>query len=124
MESKRPVDSVLPVPLRISNDALKSGSKVHTGAKAETTGYAPAFRRAFDSLPRDRSCSSVWYPPLPRYALATRFQQWSVQRPCVSIIEYDPELVKLNRNWSLLTESCIARQCASARLPQAPKAGS
>jgi hypothetical protein len=36
------------------SNALTSGSKRHTCVKAETTGFARACRRAFDSQPRGR----------------------------------------------------------------------
>jgi hypothetical protein len=56
------------------SNAFKCGSKSHTAAKAETTGYARACRRAFDSRPRCRLRSAVWCPVPRRRALATRFQ--------------------------------------------------
>jgi hypothetical protein len=37
------------------SNAFTGGSKPHTAAKVETTGYARACRRAFDSQPRGRS---------------------------------------------------------------------
>jgi hypothetical protein len=52
-----------------------SGSKPHSAAKAETTGYARACRRAFDSQPRGRSQSAVWCPARRRRALDARFRQ-------------------------------------------------
>ncbi len=63
------------------SNAFTSGSKPHTAAKAETTGFARACRRAFDSQPRGRSRSAVWCLARRRCALATRFRKWSVQRP-------------------------------------------
>lgn len=66
-------------------DALTSGSKHRTAAKAETTGCARASHRAFDSQRRGRSRSAVWCPARRRCALATRFRQWSVQRPSLTI---------------------------------------
>jgi hypothetical protein len=54
VEAKRPIGSVLQVPLRISNDALTNGNKLHTAATIETTGYAQAFRHAFDWQQTDR----------------------------------------------------------------------
>jgi hypothetical protein len=38
---------------------LHHGSKAHTDTKAETKGYARAFRRAFDLQPKDRSGSAA-----------------------------------------------------------------
>ena len=61
------------------------GSKLHTAAKAETTGCARACHRAFDSQPRGRSRSAVGCPARRRCALATRFQQWCAQRPSIPI---------------------------------------
>ena len=66
-------------------DALTSGSKHRTAAKAETTGCARASHRAFDSQRRGRSRLAVWCPARRRRALATRFRQWSVQRPSLTI---------------------------------------
>jgi hypothetical protein len=63
------------------SNAFTSGSKPHTAAKAETTGFARACRRAFDSQPRGRSRSAVCCLARRRCALATRFRKWSVQRP-------------------------------------------
>jgi hypothetical protein len=63
------------------SNTFTSGSKPHTAAKAETTGFARACRRAFDSQPRGRSRSAVWCLARRRCALATRFRKWSVQRP-------------------------------------------
>jgi len=40
----------------------RSGNRRHTAAKAGTKGCSRAFRRAFDSQPRDRFGSSVWCP--------------------------------------------------------------
>jgi hypothetical protein len=37
---------------------LQAGNRRHTAAKAETKGYARAFRRAFDLQPRGRSGSA------------------------------------------------------------------
>jgi hypothetical protein len=56
------------------SNALTSGSKAHTVAKAETTGYARACRRAFDSQPRGRSGSAVWCPARRRCAQGIRFR--------------------------------------------------
>jgi hypothetical protein len=66
-------------------DALTSGSKHRTAAKAETTGCARASHRAFDSQRRGRSRSAVWCPARRRCALATRSRQWSARRPSVTI---------------------------------------
>jgi hypothetical protein len=63
----------------------QGGNRVHTAAEAETTGYARATRRAFDSQPRGRSHSAVSCPARRRCALATRFRQWSVQHPSLTI---------------------------------------
>ena len=60
---------------------LTGGSKPHTAAKAETTGYAPASRRAVDSPPKCRWRSAVGCPVPRRRALATRSRQWSFRRP-------------------------------------------
>ena len=46
-------------------------------AKTETKGYARAFRRAADSLPRYRSGSAASCPALRRCAPVARFPQWS-----------------------------------------------
>jgi hypothetical protein len=73
------------IPIGMHSDALTSGSKRRTAARAETTGCARASRRAFDSQPRGRSHSAVWCPARRRCALATRFRRWSVQRPSVTI---------------------------------------
>jgi hypothetical protein len=62
----------------------RAAAKPHTAAKAETTGFARASCRAFDSQPRGPSRSAVWCPARRRCALATRFQRCSVQRPSVS----------------------------------------
>ena len=61
------------------------GNECRTAARAETKGYARAYRRAFDSQPRDHSGSAVGCPARRKCALAARFQQWSVQRPSVTI---------------------------------------
>jgi len=73
------------VPQGMHSDALTSGSKRRTAAKAETRGCARASRRAFDSQPRGRSHSAVWRPARRRCALATRCRQSSVRRPSVTI---------------------------------------
>lgn len=57
------------------SDALTSGNRRHTAAKAETTGYARAYRRVFDSQPQDHLPSAVCRPARRRCALATRFRQ-------------------------------------------------
>jgi hypothetical protein len=57
-------------------------------------GYARANRRAFDSQPRGRWVSAVWYPALRRCAPAIRFQQCSVQRPSVTISNMSVAIVK------------------------------
>jgi hypothetical protein len=64
---------------------IQLGSKRHIAATAETKGCARAHRHACDSQPRDRSGSAVGYPALRRCVLAARFQQWSFQRPLVTI---------------------------------------
>ena len=60
------------------------GNRAHTVAKAETTGYARAFRRACDWQQRCRSSSSVGYRALRKRAPETRFRQWPVQCSCRS----------------------------------------
>ena len=70
------------------------GSRRHTAAKFGTTDYALAFHRACDSQPRDRSCSAVGCPALRRCAQSTRFRQWSVQRPSVTISNISTATVK------------------------------
>jgi hypothetical protein len=60
-------------------------NKSHTTAKAETTGCWRAFRRAVDLRPRGHSRSLVWCPGRRRCAPATRFRQWSVQRPSFTL---------------------------------------
>jgi hypothetical protein len=70
-------------PSRITGTPL--GNRRHTAARAETTGYARACRRAFDSQPRGRSGSAVWCPARRRCALIARFRKWSARRPSVSI---------------------------------------
>ena len=73
---------------------IRNGSRCRTDAKAETTGYARSSRRAFDSQPRGRSRSAVCCPPRQRCALATRFRQWSVRRPSVTISNISTPTVK------------------------------
>jgi hypothetical protein len=65
--------------------ATRFGNRRHSAARGETTGCWPASRRASDSQPRGRSHSAVWCPARRRCALATRFRQWSVQRPSTTI---------------------------------------
>jgi hypothetical protein len=50
------------------------GSRPHIVAKAETTGYMRAFRRACDWQPRGRLGSAVGYRALQRCAQGTRFR--------------------------------------------------
>src|SRR5580693_3924642 len=59
----------------------QGGNRRHTAARAETTGYGRASRRAVDWQPPDRSGSAVGCRALRRCALATRFRQWSARRP-------------------------------------------
>jgi len=61
------------------------GNRRHTDAKAETMGYARASHRAFDWQQRCRLGSAVVCPALRRCVLGARFQQWSFQRPFVTI---------------------------------------
>jgi hypothetical protein len=55
-------------------------------SQTETKGYARAFRRAADSLPRYRSGSAASCPALRRCAPVARFQQWS--RPSLMAESY------------------------------------
>jgi hypothetical protein len=71
-----------PIPL-VEALGTRFGNTHHNAARAETTGCAHSFRRAFDSQPRDRLRSAVSCRAPRRCALATRFRQWSVQRPSV-----------------------------------------
>lgn len=80
------------------NNALPSGNKPHTAAKAETTDYAPAGRRAFDSRPRCRLRPAVWYPAPRRRAPATRSRKWSVQRPSLHNIYQKGQKVNSGRS--------------------------
>jgi hypothetical protein len=61
------------------------GNRPHTAARAETTGFGRASHRAVDSQPRGHFGSAVGCPAPRKCAPATRFRQWSAQRPSVSI---------------------------------------
>ena len=74
------------------SEAVTGGSKPRTVARAGTTGYARAYRRAFDWQPKGRLGSGVWYRARRRYAPTTQFRQWSVQRPSASMIQYEASI--------------------------------
>src|SRR5580704_17584694 len=90
-----------------------SGSKSRTAAKAGTTDYARAGRRACDSPPKCRWRSAAGYPGPHTRAPATRSRKWSVQRPSLHNIYQKGGKVNPGRHLqSTLTEGLSAGQFA------------